>query len=149
MYLWIWRLRRAGSLSRSIQATSSRGSRRPWTGESNTSALCASDRSRMAAAAQRGRQAVDLGQDLVERHLASAVEGVRRIAIAAAQVAAGRADEGAGATGESGLPLDAGIDLGDAHGGAVDRYSTLGPHTPRAGQPPSRGSAADRPSGLG
>ena len=53
------------------------------------------------------------GDDLVERQGLALVEGVRRVAIAAAQVAGGQPDEDAGEPGERALALQAAVDLVD------------------------------------
>ena len=54
-----------------------------------------------------------LGDDLVERHRPALLERVRRVAIAAAQVAGRQADEDAGQAGVDALALEAPVDLVD------------------------------------
>src|SRR5262249_50096 len=65
---------------------------------------------------ERRAQARDLGHDLVERHVRTAVKRKCAVAISTAEIAAGGADERTGQTGILRLTLDAGVDLRDPHG---------------------------------
>ena len=65
--------------------------------------------------AAAGRQALDLGEDLVLRHFAAAGEGVLGVAPGAAEIASGEAHEDAGQSGEGTFPLQRFVDFDDVH----------------------------------
>src|SRR5205814_4238772 len=75
---------------------------------------CLSDWSSDVCSSDLGKL-LDLGDDLLPRHGLAAVEGVLGVAVLAAQVAAGEADEDAGLPGQRRLALDAEEDLRHAH----------------------------------
>ena len=76
---------------------------------------------------ERLAQAVDLGDDFVEGHVAAAVEGVGGIAVAATQIAARRADQGTGKAGVLGFAVNARVDFGNAHGRKLATMIRAGP----------------------